>query len=72
MDEHQNPRIRQTEPIGVNAVKGAISRFQNLPSNREPAALSVEGDSWSGEWDQWYNWDDLGGDDPGWGDIADK
>lgn len=21
--------------------------------------------------DQWLNWDDLGGDDPGWGDIGD-
>lgn len=55
---------------GSNAVEGVTKRLAQSPPNTLPDEISrqrVEA-GWDG---QWLNWDDLGGDDPGWGDIGD-
>jgi len=49
---------------GINALQGAFERAKERPDIN----LSAQESS---DWDQWNNWDDLGGDDPGWGDISD-
>ena len=57
---------------GLNAIKGASERTERLldinatlRKCREQDVQDVKG--WD---DQWVNWDDLGGGDPGWGDIS--
>ncbi len=56
--------------VGNNAIEGVIERLSRDPSNNLPEEFyreKVEA-GWDG---QWLNWDDLGGGDPGWGDIGD-
>jgi hypothetical protein len=48
--------------IGKEAIQGAIERIVAV-SESENRKLNWES--------QWGNWDDLGGDDPGWGDVGD-
>ena len=49
---------------GTNALQGAFDRAEERP----PIDYSTqECNNWD---DQWGNWDDLGGDDPGWGDVS--
>lgn len=56
--------------VGNNAIKGAINRLERNPSNHlsDEDYRGVVKAGWDG---QWNHWDDLGGDDPGWGDIGD-
>ena len=49
---------------GMNAVQGSFERTENNPDLN---CSSRECEEWD---DQWCNWDDFGGDDPGWGDIS--
>jgi hypothetical protein len=54
---------------GTQAVEGALQRAEGLlPNNLSNDAYQASGmdKGWD---DQWGNWDDLGGDDPGWGDV---
>lgn len=44
---------------GGKAIKGAIERILNESEVKS---------TWESQWD---NWDDLGGGDPGWGDVGD-
>lgn len=46
---------------GEEAVRGAIAR---IITESDTVVKSI----WES---QWGNWDDLGGDDPGWGDVGD-
>lgn len=60
-----SPRI-----AGSNAIDGVINRLERNPPNHlsDEDYRGVVKAGWD---DQWLNWDDLGGDDPGWGDIGD-
>ena len=56
--------------MGTNAINGVIKRLNNNPSNN--LSDKVYREKLEAGWDgQWLDWDDLGGDDPGWGDIGD-
>lgn len=46
------------------ALAGAFQRLEARPS----VDVGLDDTSWD---DQWPNWDDLGGDDKGWGDVSD-
>ncbi|MDD4762054.1 MAG: hypothetical protein PHZ25_03480 [Candidatus Pacebacteria bacterium] len=58
---------------GSKAIERVLERLERVPSN-EPhdeilGLLSKDVElGWDG---QWLNWDDLGDDDPGWGDVGD-
>lgn len=63
-------RAEVERKTGSSAVAGVLKRLEQSPPNTLPDEVSrqrVEA-GWDG---QWLNWDDLGGDDPGWGDISD-
>lgn len=55
---------------GIQALGGTLQRINNLPANvLSDEACRACADTNKGWSDQWCNWDDLGGDDPGWGDA---
>jgi hypothetical protein len=56
-------------PKGAQAIEGALRRTKDLPANdlSNEAYQASQTKGWD---DQWYNWDDLGGSDPGWGDVG--
>ncbi len=57
-------------PKGASAIAGASVRAISRP-DISLSAQECREEGLSEEWnDQWCNWDDLGGDDPGWGDIS--
>lgn len=54
---------------GKRAIEGTIERLSRNPPN--DLSNEVYRMTMKAEWeDQWLDWDDLGGDDPGWGDIG--
>jgi len=55
---------------GSNAIKGASERTERLPDINATPRECREQQNIKGWDDQWGNWDDLGGGDPGWGDIS--
>jgi hypothetical protein len=50
------------------AIEGVVGRLSCSPPNNlsDESYRGMVRASWDG---QWGNWDDLGGDDPGWGDV---
>jgi len=57
-----------TRIVRSGAIEGVIKRLDRNPPNNLPDEVyrGVVQAGWDG---QWGNWDDLGGDDPGWGDV---
>ncbi|MDD5638873.1 MAG: hypothetical protein PHO28_03140 [Candidatus Pacebacteria bacterium] len=49
---------KNLESRGTSAIKGLLARIEKTNNSK----------NWE---DQWVNWDDLGEDDPGWGDVSD-
>jgi hypothetical protein len=50
----QEKKIKST---GKLAISGLLTRIEKF----------IDSKDWN---DQWVNWDDLGDDDPGWGDVC--
>jgi len=55
----------------TNVIERTLKKMEVRPSNDLPDKTYRAIEPSKGWDDQWGNWDDLGGDDPGWGDISD-
>lgn len=64
-----DPRNCSSVVATSNAIEGTIARLAHNPPNDLPNEVyqATVKAGWDG---QWLNWDDLGGGDPGWGDIG--